>query len=272
MFYLSHRSMIKNIFKTFSKYKYGLVLSGGAARGFAHLGVIKALHEQDIRPDIISSVSAGSIVGSLYCDGYSPEEILDIFQSKKLISLAEFRFRKNGILRATGLRRLLEKNLRAKTFDDLKLPLIIAATNMRTGRAEYIKKGNLVDTILASSSIPVLFESAKIGNDLYMDGGIVDNLPIEPIQDKCKKIIAVHVNPVGEEKNIKGIVKVAFRSFHLSVAAGVKFKLDNIDIFIEPLQLKDYGLLDLNKSREMFDIGYRHTKKILTEKKEGIRA
>ncbi len=264
--------MIKNIFKTFSKYKYGLVLSGGAARGFAHLGVLKALEENDIKPDIVSGVSAGSIVGALYCDGNSPEKILEMFQDKKLISLAEFRFRKNGVLRATGLKKLLERNLRAKTFDDLETPLIIGATNMRTGKGEYFEKGNLIDTILASSSIPVLFESAKINNDIYMDGGIVDNLPVEPIQDKCKKIIAVHVNPIGEEKNLKGIVKIAFRSFHLSVAAGIEFKKDNIDIFIEPLGLKDYGLLDLVKAKDMFDIGYAEAKKILTQKKEGIRA
>jgi NTE family protein len=125
---------------------------------------------------------------------------------------------------------------------------------------------------MASSSIPVLFESMKIKNDIYMDGGIVDNLPVEPIQNKCKKIIAVHVNPVGEEKNLKGIIKMAFRSFHLSVAAGVKFKKDDIDIFIEPLELKDFGLLDLNRGRSMFNIGYEEAKKILTQKKEGIRA
>ena len=186
---------------------------------------------------------------------------------KKLISLTEFRFRKNGLLKATGLKKLLEKNLHAKTFNDLKKPLVIGVTNIRTGKAEYINEGNLVDTILASSSIPVLFESAKINNETYMDGGIVDNLPVEPIQDKCKKIIAVHVNPIGEEKNIKGIVKIAFRSFQLSIASGIEFKKDNIDIYIEPSELKDYGLMDLNKAREMFDIGYNEAKKFLLKRK-----
>lgn len=264
--------MIKKIFKSFAKYKFGLVLSGGASRGFAHLGIIKALEEHNIKPDIISGVSSGSIVGALYCDGHSPEEILEMFHGKKFLDMAEFRFRKNGVLKATGLQKLLKNNLRSTTFDELKLPLYINATNMHTGKAEYINEGNIVDAIMASSSIPVLFESAKINNNIYMDGGIVDNLPVEPLIGKCKNIIAAHVNPIGEVKNIKGMVKIAFRSFHLSVAAGINSKKDNIDIFIEPMKLKDYGLLDLNKGKELFEIGYEEAKKILTQKKEGIRA
>jgi len=253
-------------------YTIGLVLSGGAARGFAHLGVLQAMKEMDIRPSIISAVSAGSIVGALYADGYEPREVLELFHSKSFFKYAEFVFRKTGLMRADGLKDMLSKHLRTKNIEDLPMPFLVTVTNLRNGKCEYITKGPLVEAIMASSSIPVLFIPGKFKNQFYIDGGISDNFPVQPIKNQCKKIIGVHVNPVGVEERLNSLMKIAARAFHLSVASGLDVKKKHVNLFIEPQELRDYNLLDVAKGQELFDIGYQEAKDILSKKKQNYQA
>ncbi len=245
------------------KYKTGLVLSGGAARGFAHAGVMKALREKNISPDVISGVSAGSIAGAFFADGYEPDEILDIFQKKKVFEFVRLSFTGSGLLDISGLKKVLEDHLHARKIEDLKTSFYVCVTNFRTGKPEYLNKGDLVSTVVASSSIPVLFKPAKINHRIYFDGGVTDNLPVEPIRDRCKKIIGVHVNPVGEEEFESGLVKIAARSFHVSVASGIEQKKEFFKYFIEPQELRKYLMMDVSKGKEMFNAGYREAIKIL---------
>jgi len=244
----------------FKKYNTGIVLSGGAVRGFAHLGVLKALHEAELVPDVISGVSAGSIVGAFYADGFEPDEILDIFERKKFFELVGLIFKNKGLLDISGLKKLLGKNLRAKSFEDLKKPLYVTATNLTSGKAEYFNKGKLIEKIIASSSIPVLFKPQKIGDITYVDGGLVNNLPLKPIQKKCKKIIGVNVNPLEENPELDGIRNIAIRSFHISIANSVRHKKDLFDIYIEPKKLKKFGYFNVKQSRDLFHIGYEAAK------------
>lgn len=247
----------------FKDYKTGIVLSGGAVRGFAHLGVLKALHEAKIKPEIISGVSAGSIVGAFYADGFEPDEIVEIFEQKKFFELVGVIFKNNGLFDIAGLKNLLKNNLRAKNFDELKKPLYVAATDLDNGRAEYFNEGNIVEKVLASSSIPVLFKPQKINGKTYADGGLVNNLPLKPIQKKCKKIIGVNVNPLEKNPELNGIRNIAIRSFHISIANSVHHKKDLFDIYIEPKKLKEYGYFNVKESRALFKIGYDAAKKIL---------
>lgn len=242
--------------KIFKKYKLGLVLSGGAARGFAHLGVFKAMEEIGIEPDIISGVSAGSIAGAFYADGFSAEEALEIMRTKKIFELMRLVLPRTGFLKLAGLKSILEKNLRCKRIEDLKKPLIVGATNFLEGKIEYFDKGNLVECLLASSCIPVLFQIQTIKKVPYIDGGVMDNLPIYPVENNCKKIIAVHVNPLGKVDKAYSPIHVAERTFHLAVAADINRKKKLVDVFIEPHSLVKYGLLDTRKADEIFNIGY----------------
>lgn len=246
----------------FKKHKTGLVLSGGGARGVAHLGVLQYLQENKIRPSIISGVSAGALVAAFFADGYSPSEILNFFTSKKMYNLIRLTFPKSGFMKVNGLKDILSKNLRSKNIEDLQLPIVIAATNFNTGKIEYFQQGNLIDALLASTAIPVLFEIHKINETLYFDGGIMDNLPIKPILGKCRKYLAVHVNPIGELKKVNGPMQVAERAFHLAIAAELENKKQLIDTFIEPPELTHFGMLDVKKSKEIFDIGYHHAAKV----------
>ncbi|MBN2522146.1 MAG: patatin-like phospholipase family protein [Bacteroidales bacterium] len=238
------------------KYKTGIALSGGAVRGIAHLGVLQAIEEKKIKIGMISGTSAGALAGAFYADGFSPKEILNIFSNKKLFEFMRFSFPRSGFFNVTGLKKLLSNTLRTKNIEDLKIPLVVAATNFQKGAITYFDKGLLVDLLLASSSIPLLFETTKIDGIPYIDGGIMDNLPIEPLKNKCKRIIAVHTNPLGEQTKINNPIQVVERAFHLSVASEINSKKQEVDVFIEPEKLKDYGLLDLKKAKSIFEIGY----------------
>jgi NTE family protein len=247
-------------------YKIGLVLSGGGARGFAHLGVIQALNEAGIFPDVISGTSAGSIVGVLNADGYSPKEILKLTNSNSRLHFIRPVVSRDGLLQISGVVRILKDSLRAKTFEELKIPLFVTATDLNNGRVDYFSSGELLKVIIASSSIPVLFKPVVIDNKYYVDGGVLDNLPIKPIEHKCHYTIGSFVNPTGYEENVTNLISIAERTFLLSMSKEVGEKAKKFDLFIAPLELRNFKILDFEKSKELFQLGYRATK----EKLKGI--
>jgi NTE family protein len=238
------------------KYKTGLVLSGGAVRGIAHLGVLRAIEEKEIPIDIIAGASAGALAGAFIAEGYRSEEILDIFLRRKIFEIVRISVPRTGLLKVEGLKKILKSQLKSKNIEDLPKPLIISATNFCEGRVEYFSKGPLVEALIASAAFPIIFETAKIGNTAYIDGGIMDNLPINTIRDKCKKVIAVYANPTGKIDPPKNLIQITERAFHLAIASEIIHKKAMADVFIEPLKLKKYGLLELRKAHEIYQIGY----------------
>lgn len=247
------------------KFKIGLVLSGGGARGFAHLGVIKALNENGIYPDVISGTSAGAIAGAFYCDGYQPEEILSFFIEKGLYKYLEFIIPKKGLIKITGLLKLIDEHLNSKYFENLKTPLYVAATDINYAKPVYFSSGELLPAVIASSAIPVIFQPFKINDITYVDGGLTDNLPVEPLKDNCEKIIGVNVNPIGYQKDFNKLMSIAERTFHIAFNAGLYEKIQLLDLYIQPEKLKNYGIFDVNKSPEIFNIGYRETLKVVSK-------
>lgn len=245
------------------KFKTGLVLSGGGTRGFAHLGVLKALEEYKIKPDIIAGVSAGSIAGALYADGNNPEETLKLLASHKLLDYLEFSIPKTGLLQMGGFEKTLKEILKAKTFEDLTIPLMVFAVNMNTAEYVCFEKGDLVSAVKASSSIPVVFPPVKIGGNQFLDGGIINNFPVEPLLDVCEMIVGVNVNPIGPIKNLGSLKKIAERTFHITLRHQASSKEDKCDIYIEPESLEQFGLLDVSKAKEIFDVGYKKGVEVL---------
>ena len=247
------------------KYNTGLVLSGGGARGFAHLGVLKALNDAGIYPDVIAGTSAGALVGVLYADGYSPEKILKIMNSTSKLHYVRPTVPREGLLQISGIERILKENLRAEKFEDLKMPLFVTATDLNNGVAEYFSSGELLKPVIASASIPVLFNPVVINKIHYVDGGVLDNMPIKPIEGMCKLIIGSFVNPTGYEKTVTSLVQIAERTFMLNMSKELDQKAKKFDIFIAPPELKNYKILDPEKAIEVFDIGYKATKSKLED-------
>lgn len=251
---------------TETRYNTGLVLSGGGARGFAHLGVLQALNESGIFPDVISGTSAGAIAGVLYADGYKPKEILGMLHTGSRLDFMRPTLPRNGLLQISGIEKILSANLRATTFEELKIPLFVTATDLNHGKAIYFSEGKLLTAVIASASIPVLFNPIIINDIHYVDGGVLDNMPVRPIEDRCNRIIGSFVNPVGIEETISGITQIAERSFFLSMSKEIADKIKKFDLFIAPPELKNYKILDPEKANELFEIGYNATIKRLESK------
>ena len=238
------------------KYKTGLVLSGGGTRGYAHLGVIKALEEKGIKPDIISGTSAGSIVGSLIADGHSPEEIFKQETSKRFSEYTNFNFFKKGLLNFKNLRKELEKIYSVKNIEDLQIPFYACAANLNEGKAEYFNTGNLLDIVTASSSVPFLFEPVEINGITYTDGGLIDNLPIKPLLGKCEKIICVKLIYLKYREQFKTNKQIFARIFDVLTYYNQETYISECDILIEPPAIYAQPYFSNKKARETFDIGY----------------
>jgi NTE family protein len=241
------------------KYRTGIVLSGGGARGFAHIGVLKALNETGIYPDVISGTSAGALVGVLYADGHTPEEILRMMNSSSMLHYIRPTVPREGLLQISGIETILKENLKAKIYEELKIPLYVTATDLNNGKAVYFSSGELLKTVIASASIPVLFKPVIIDDICFVDGGVLDNMPIKPIEEICDFKIGSFVNPVGYEKTVTSLVQIAERAFMLNMSKELDMKEKKFDLFVAPPELKNYKILDPEKAVEVCEIGYKAT-------------
>lgn len=263
-------------------YKVGIVLSGGGARGFAHVGFFKAMDELGIKADIISGTSSGAIAGVMYASGFTPEGMSAVFKDIRLLQLPRLFSRNNhsngdddsvrikrdrGIVFSTrALDRILRKNLPDSTFEALKIPLVVNATNLDKGQNCYFHKGDVIKPVVASCAVPMVFSSILIDGQHYVDGGVMQNLAVSPIRKACKYIIAVHVNPLEDYSEQDKMRESEWeRSLKLLIRANMFRDKDQVDLFIEPKELVHFKITDTSVGEEMSLIGYLEAKKALQE-------
>lgn len=239
--------------------KVGLVLSGGGARGIAHIGVIKALEELGVEIDCLAGASAGSIVGSLYAYGYKPDKILEVVTTASVFKSMRPAWAMTGLLSLDGLREILLKYIPENSFEALKKPMTIVATEIRKGRSDYFSKGELMPTILASCCIPAVFNPITFNGGIYLDGGILDNLPARSIRSECDLLIGSHCNPIIDEFDVKNFRNVIERSVLLSIYGNTAVSKNLCDVFIEPQAIGKFSGFELNKAKELFEMGYQFT-------------
>lgn len=237
-------------------YEWGFALSGGAARCFAHLGVIKAFGERGITPGIFSGTSGGAIAGVFIADGYEPEEALELFSKTSVMNFTDFMFPKTGISRTTKIREFLSKNLRAKKFEKLGRPLIVTAADFDNGRSVQFSSGDLITPIIASCCVPVVFTPTIIDGISYVDGGLFQNLPAKPIRGMCRYLVGVDVNPIQHDSDLNSLRHVAERMFSLVITSNTKADKKLCDINICPGELVKYAMHDIQHSKEIYQAGY----------------
>lgn len=242
------------------KYKLGVALGGGGTRGYAHLGVLQALKEKGLEPEIISGVSAGAIAGAYIASGKSPEEAFKLIKKYGFTDFTKFQIPNEGLLGLDKMRKAIEKEIAVNRIEDLKIPLIITVSDVLKGQVQYLTEGPLAQTVQASASIPVLFSPVHMNGSVYCDGGLFDNLPVKPLKGQCKKIIGVSVSPVQELDEISGLIQMASRVFQLGVNLRRKEIAELCDAFIEPLDLCQFDTLDTKHADEVFEIGYNHAR------------
>ena len=167
-----------------------------------------------------------------------------------------------------GFAEVLLKYLPGNSFLDLKIPLTIAATNINEGKAEYFSSGELIKPILASSCIPVIFNPIKINGVDYVDGGITNNFPIEPLEKNSDVIIGSHTNFIGNRFHDFNMKSLLERTMLIAISGNVYPKRVNCDLFIDPPALSEFTGFDVRKIGDIFQVGYRYTRSLFAHDPE----
>ena len=233
--------------------KLGVSLSGGAIRAVAHLGFLSRLIEEGLTPSKISGVSGGAIIAAFVCDGYTPKETLSIFKEYQISRFFSPTWAP-GLMSMSRLHKAVKKHIRTTTFEEFKIPLYIYATNLNTEKLATFHSGDILNPLIASCSIPVLFKPVMIDSNSYVDGGVIDNLPIKDLKD-CDVTIGINVNPRIGEKSISNMMSVAMRVFKLITYSHSTYHKNEFDYYMCPKDLKNYKLFDGRKIDEIFHIG-----------------
>lgn len=247
------------------KYTLGVAFSGGGAKGAAHCGALQAFKEYDIRPDIVSGTSAGALVATLYSCGFTPKQMIELFQGmnffKDIVTPA---VPKGGLFDSRPLIELLRNNLPYTRLEDLPIPTCLVASDLEHGVPKVFTKGDIAPRVVASCSIPVVFRPICIGGIHYVDGGAFENLPVSAIREKCETVIALSLNHLEEDKYKDNLVSVAYRSFLMMMVSNIAADTKRADLFIE---LDTYGCTayDMSRIEELFFRGYASTVKALEE-------
>jgi len=247
--------------------KKPIVLSGGGARGFAHVGALKALKEQGYEPSAIAGVSAGALVGAFIAGGMEPDAVRALFIDQiKLSKMLRWNFLKQGLFTMDQLGSFMQKNLPFTHFEQLPIPFKVSVTDFNTGTQTVFETGPIIPAVLASCSIPAIFPPFVIGEGVYVDGGLADNMPINLFSAVLEDVIAIHVNPMPPHNTKDSLARIIDRAWHLSTRAGILQSAQKVHLFIEPPELGTYGMFDANKLPEIYQCGYDFTQEFLRSK------
>lgn len=249
-------------------YKLGLALSGGGARGFAHVGALKALEEFDLKPDVIAGVSAGSVVAVLYSAGVPLERMMKLFTNAKFRDFCEFSARGGGFFKIDRFRKIIEKEIGKKytLLEHLPIPVHIGATDLDNGRPVDFTTGNISEIMAASCSIPILFHPISINGTRYVDGGVMRNMPAWTIHEHCQHVIGINCSPLPASKKEKNSVfEVGMRTYNLMLKNNVPEDLKLCDLAIEISELASYKVFNLKEIQQVYIRGYATTKRHIKE-------
>lgn len=248
--------------------KIGLVLSGGGVRGVAHIGAIKALEEYDIFPSHIAGTSAGAIIGALYAGGCSWQQILDFFKTTQIFSIANYARSKPGFVDTEKFYDHLKTYLPKDSFESLKIPLYVTATNLLDGTLKVFSQGELIKPVLASAAVPGLFAPVDFKKGYYVDGGTLNNFPVDLIKVFCDQIVGVYVNTFEKVKidDLKHAHNVLERAYQIMVANETILKFKDCDMLIRPDRMAEFGMFSLKNIDTLFELGYSATIQTLKNK------
>ncbi|PID41945.1 MAG: patatin [Gammaproteobacteria bacterium] len=239
----------------------GLALGGGAARGLAHIGVLKAFEEEGVTISCISGTSIGALVASYYAFGKSIDEIANIGSRLHLRKVINFTFKKRGVFSTEGIRELIERDLGDVRIEDARMPLAICTTDIISGKQVVFREGNLADAVCASVAVPGLFVPVEIDDHLLVDGGIVENVPISPLEAMGAGIIvAIDLNGVKNYPDPDDMLDVISNAIDISMDLTTQEQLKKADITLS-LDLSSYNRIGNNDRAEQLVMeGYRPMK------------
>lgn len=245
-------------------YRIGVALSGGGAKGFAHVGALKALEENGIRPDAVAGVSAGAIVAALYAAGVPLDKMMKLFTDAKFRNFCEFTVKGGGFFKIDKFKLFLKHAIGDYTdIRELPVPVYIGATDLDHGTPAVFDSGDIIEAVAASCSIPILFRPVEIDGVRYVDGGVLRNMPSWILRDKCECLIGVNCSPLPDEDYKNTVMDIALRTYRLMLKANVKDDMMLCDLAVETPEIASYKVFNLKEIQKVYIRGYAATKSAL---------
>lgn len=252
--------------------RIGLALGGGAARGFAHIGVIQVLEENGIRPDLVVGTSAGSLVAAIYASGKSGTELATMAQTMDEGAITDWAFPGRGLIRGEALARYVREQTGGRTIDQMKLPLGIVATDLDNGAAILFRQGDTGMAVRASSAVPAVFQPVRIGSREYVDGGLVSPVPVRfARQMGAELVIAVDITSPPDGNATGDPFKILLQTFAIMGKSINQFELRDADVVLRP-SLVGVSSADFSARMKAIQSGREAAIKWLPELRLRIRA
>ncbi|MCU0949721.1 MAG: patatin-like phospholipase family protein [Burkholderiaceae bacterium] len=215
--------------------RIGLALGGGAARGFAHIGVIKTLEAQGFVPDLIAGTSAGSVVGALYAGGFNGFDLQRLALAMDENAIADWSLPSRGVLRGEALQNYINKTLENRPIEKLPRRLAVTATDLQSGELMVFERGNTGMAVRASSSVPAVFQPVSINGRDYVDGGLVSPVPARVVRKMgADVVIAVDISSRPSAQTLGGSVDLLLQTFAIMGQSIASHELTDADVVIRP--------------------------------------
>ena len=237
--------------------RLGLALGGGAARGFAHIGVLQVLEEEGIKPSLVVGTSAGSVVASFYASGKTGQQLQWLADTMDETQFTDWAnpFSGRGILRGEALGKYINSQLNGMKIEDMKMPLGIVATDLRTGEGILFRRGDVTTAVRASSAVPSVFEPVQIAGKDYVDGGLVSPVPVRfARQMGADLVLAVDISSRPEDAKTTDMLKVLLQTFSIMGKSISQLELAQADVVVRPA-LPDIGSTEFSARKKSIEAG-----------------
>ncbi|MES2634107.1 MAG: patatin-like phospholipase family protein [Pseudomonadota bacterium] len=254
--------------------KLGLALGGGAARGFAHVGVIQALEEAGIKADLVVGTSAGSLVAALYASGRTSSQLVQVSESMEEAAFTDWTlpFFSRGMLRGDALGRYVNTQLQGKLIEQMPMPLGIVATALQSGQGVLFQRGDAGMAVRASSAVPALFVPVRIGSQEFVDGGLVSPVPVRYARQMgAEVVIAVDISSAPEGNPSSDTLQILMQTFAIMGKSINSHELREADIVVRPA-LAGVGGADFAARRRSIDAGKAAMQRLIPQLKAAMEA
>lgn len=254
--------------------KIGLALGGGAARGFAHVGVIQVLEEAGLRPDLVVGTSAGSLVAALYASGRTGKQLQQVAQDMEEAAFTDWTLPifSRGVLRGEALARYVNAQVGGKLIEQMPLPLGIVATDLNSGQGVLFQRGDTGTAVRASSAVPAVFLPVKIGNHEYVDGGLVSPVPVRYARQMgAELVVAVDISSSPEGNPAGDTLQILLQTFAIMGKSINGYELREADVVVRPA-LAGVGGADFAARRRAIDAGRAAMQSLLPQLKVAMEA
>ncbi|MBV8603664.1 MAG: patatin-like phospholipase family protein [Pelomonas sp.] len=252
--------------------RVGLALGGGAARGFAHIGVIQVLEESGIKVDLVAGTSAGSLVAALYAAGRNGAELARLAETMDEGAITDWTFPMRGLIRGEALARYVREKTGARLIEQMALPLGIVATDLESGQPVCFRRGDTGTAVRASSSVPTIFEPVQIGGRDYVDGGLVAPVPVRAAREMgAEMLIAVDISSPPSAKPETDALHMLLQTVAIMGRSINNYELREADVVLRP-KLAGIGSADFTARRRAIQAGREAAAAMLPEIRRAIEA